>query len=152
QAIFAAKLLAGEMPDDIEEAFKAVDIPLFPAKARELVTNCSCPDIANPCKHIAAVYYLLGEQFDVDPFLILTVRGRTREQIIEALRKLRAAAVQDVVVEEAPQQIPQAAPSLADQIENFWQTGDLDSISIHVARPEIQSAVLRRLGPPPAGT
>ncbi len=55
QAIFAAKLLAGEMPQEIEEAFNAARVPLFPAKANQLKTACSCPDFANPCKHIAAV-------------------------------------------------------------------------------------------------
>jgi uncharacterized Zn finger protein len=55
QAIFAAKLLAGEMPNEIEDAFKAADVPLFPARGSDLATDCSCPDFANPCKHIAAV-------------------------------------------------------------------------------------------------
>ena len=69
QAIFAAKLLAGEMPADIEEAFDAVNVALFPTAETDLDTDCSCPDWANPCKHIAAVYYLLAERFDEDPFL-----------------------------------------------------------------------------------
>ena len=56
QAIFAAKLLAGEMPKNIEEAFNDVNISLFPASGDDLDTDCSCPDWANPCKHIAAVY------------------------------------------------------------------------------------------------
>src|SRR5262245_37143350 len=73
QAIFAAKLLAGEMPQNIEEAFAAAKVSLFPDKAGDLVTDCSCPDWANPCKHVAAVYYLLGERFDADPFLIFDI-------------------------------------------------------------------------------
>ena len=91
QAIFAAKLLAGEMPHNIEEAFSTAKVSLFPAKRGDLVTECSCPDWANPCKHIAAVYYLLGEQFDEDPFLIFQLRGRIKAQIIAALRAARAA-------------------------------------------------------------
>lgn len=75
QAIFAAKLLAGEMPQDIEKVFKDVDLSLFPSKLKDLGTDCSCPDWSNPCKHIAAVYYLLGEEFDRDPFLLFTLRG-----------------------------------------------------------------------------
>ena len=70
KAIFAAKLLAGEMPADIEDAFAEAGISLFPVKLKDLETDCSCPDWANPCKHIAAVYYLLAERFDDDPFLI----------------------------------------------------------------------------------
>lgn len=57
QAIFAAKLLSGEMPKNIEEAFGTAKVSLFPSSKQELVTECSCPDWANPCKHIAAVYY-----------------------------------------------------------------------------------------------
>jgi len=70
QAIFLAKLLAGQMPEDIEKAFKGVGLSLFPEKLRDLKTDCSCPDWSNPCKHIAAVYYLLREEFDRDPFMI----------------------------------------------------------------------------------
>ena len=61
KAIFAAKLLAGEMPDDIEDAFEAAGMSLFPGKSKDIKTYCSCPDSANPCKHIAALYYILAE-------------------------------------------------------------------------------------------
>ena len=70
-----AKLLAGEMPHDIERVFNQADVSLFPQKHDDLRTSCSCPDEANPCKHIAAVYYLLGEEFDRDPFLLFRLRG-----------------------------------------------------------------------------
>lgn len=73
--IFAAKLLAGEMPEDIEAVFEESGISLFPETLDDLETDCSCPDWSNPCKHIAAVYYLLGEEFDRDPFLIFKLRG-----------------------------------------------------------------------------
>jgi uncharacterized Zn finger protein len=85
QAIFAAKLLGGEMPHDIEPVFTEVGLTLFPSKLRDLRTACSCPDASNPCKHIAAAYYLLGEEFDRDPFLIFTLRGLSREALMERL-------------------------------------------------------------------
>ena len=85
QAIFAAKLLAGEMPQEIEQAFAAIGLSLFPEKLRDLETSCSCPDWSNPCKHVAAVYYLLGEEFDRDPFLIFRLRGMSREAFLESL-------------------------------------------------------------------
>ncbi len=78
QAIFAAKLLAGEMPQNIEQAFDAAGVPLFPRGPQDISAACSCPDYANPCKHIAAVYYLLGERFDEDPFLIFQARADYR--------------------------------------------------------------------------
>src|SRR5262249_29032903 len=91
QAIFAAKLLAGEMPKDIEEAFNSAQVALFPERRADLKTECSCPDNANPCKHISAVYYLLGEQFAADPFLLFHLRGRSKDRIIADLRARRGA-------------------------------------------------------------
>ena len=81
----SAKLLAGEMPPGIEEAFAGAGAPLFPAKVGDLKTECSCPDWSNPCKHIAAVYYLLAEEFDRDPFLLFRLRGMEREAFVAAL-------------------------------------------------------------------
>lgn len=83
QASFMARLLGGQMPEDIEEVFTASGLNLFPKSLREIHTNCSCPDWAVPCKHTAAVYYLLGEEFDRDPFLIFKLRGMEREELIE---------------------------------------------------------------------
>lgn len=85
--IFAAKLLAGEMPEDIDAAFKEVGLSLFPEKLDDLETDCSCPDWSNPCKHIAAVYYLLGEEFDRDPFLIFKLRGVDLDDFMSILGK-----------------------------------------------------------------
>src|SRR6476619_2856956 len=139
QAIFAAKLLAGEMPQDIETAFDAAGAPLFPRGPQDISSACSCPDYANPCKHIAAVYYLLGERFDEDPFLIFQARGRTREQIIDALRALRAGASEATApIEHVP---AEAAPALADQLAAFYQAGsELDTIQAQIAAPEIEAA------------
>ena len=60
QALFAAKLLAGEMPQDIEEVFTEAALSLFPRSCGDLKTECSCPDWSNPCKHIAAAYLPAG--------------------------------------------------------------------------------------------
>jgi uncharacterized Zn finger protein len=151
QAIFAAKLLAGEMPQDIEQAFDAAGVPLFPRGPQDISAACSCPDYANPCKHIAAVYYLLGERFDEDPFLIFQARGRTREQIIDALRALRAGTSEEAApIEQAPVEL---APALADQLATYFQAGpELDTIQAQIAAPEIEAAVLKRYGPAPADT
>jgi len=149
KAIFAARLLAGDMPNEIEEAFKAANTSLFPVYGDELESDCSCPDAANPCKHIAAVYYLLGEQFDADPFLIFTLRGRTRDQVIAALRQRRAAAIRED--QPAFALALEYAPALTDQLATFWQMGDLPASPPHIAAPALQAAVLRRLGAAPAG-
>lgn len=81
-AWFLARLLAGEMPEDIEEVFGRVGLSLFPASAQDLSMDCSCPDWSVPCKHLAATFYLLAESFDEDPFRILAWRGRTREDLL----------------------------------------------------------------------
>jgi len=85
QALFAARLLAGEMPGEIEGVFTAAGLSLLPRRSKDLQTECSCPDWSNPCKHIAAVYYLLGEEFDRDPFLIFKLRGMERQEFLRLL-------------------------------------------------------------------
>ncbi|MER7501477.1 SWIM zinc finger family protein [Nonomuraea pusilla] len=82
QAVHRAKLLAGEMPPEIEDVFAELGADLFP---RDLDMRCSCPDWGVPCKHLSAVLYLLAESFDDDPFLVLAWRGRTRAQLLGAL-------------------------------------------------------------------
>jgi uncharacterized Zn finger protein len=89
-AWYSAKLLSGEMPDDIEEVFAAEGLSLFPAAADELSMDCSCPDWEVPCKHIAAVFYLLAESFDDDPFKILAWRGRDRDDLLANLEAARS--------------------------------------------------------------
>ena len=89
-AWYAAALLSGEMPDDIEDVFAGLGLSLFPATARELSLDCSCPDGAVPCKHLAATFYLLAESFDEDPFAILAWRGREREDLLANLQAARS--------------------------------------------------------------
>jgi uncharacterized Zn finger protein len=143
QAIFTAQLLAGEMPQDIEQAFERAKVSLFPAARRDLQTDCSCPDPANPCKHIAAAHYILGERFDEDPFLIFRLRGRTQEQVMKELRKRRVGSENAVEeAEEAEVIIP-----LEEQIENFWDTrAPLEGFAVSIRPPAIEMPLLKRLG------
>ncbi|WBB49770.1 SWIM zinc finger family protein [Verrucosispora sp. WMMA2044] len=89
QAFFSARLLAGDLPAELEELFIAAEAPLFPAAIGELDQRCSCPDVAVPCKHLAATFYLLAEAFDADPFTLLHWRGRSRADLLARLRRLR---------------------------------------------------------------
>ena len=86
QALFRAKLLAGEMPHEIEDVFAECGTPLFPRTAADLDMHCSCPDWGVPCKHLAAVCYVLAEAFDADPFAMLAWRGKERDELLAALR------------------------------------------------------------------
>ncbi|WP_174534616.1 SWIM zinc finger family protein [Micromonospora chalcea] len=90
QAFFSARLLAGDLPAELEELFAEAGAPLFPAEIDELDQSCGCPDFAVPCKHLAATFYLLAEAFDADPFHLLHWRGRSRAELLDRLRTLRA--------------------------------------------------------------
>ncbi len=153
QAIFAAKLLAGEMPQNIEEAFSTAKVSLFPTKRGDLVTECSCPDWANPCKHIAAVYYLLGEQFDCDPFLLFRLRGREKGEIITALRARRTAEVAGPA-EKSRKRVPAKVPVekvtlLSDSLDRFWMAAEeLENLRLAFTAPEVDAAPVKRLGEP----
>jgi uncharacterized Zn finger protein len=142
RAAFAATLLAGEMPADIEEAFEDAGATLFPDRLSDMETACTCPDSANPCKHIAAVLYILAEKFDDDPFLIFRWRGRSRDQLLDELRTLRGDASDfDAAARREP---------LAVQLDTFWTGGE----ELAPRSPELTSADspvsgLDRLGDPP---
>ncbi|GAA0905366.1 SWIM zinc finger family protein [Pseudonocardia zijingensis] len=112
-ASYAAALLNGEMPRDIERVFETVGLSLFPATERDLAMDCSCPDFAVPCKHLAAVCYVLAERFDADPFQILALRGRQRDELLEELRVRRSAAA------------PTQGADLAGVMDRFWTAAAL---------------------------
>ena len=151
QAIFAAKLLAGEMPQNIEEAFETAHVSLFPTTQEDLQTSCSCPDWANPCKHIAAVYYILAERFDEDPFLLFKLRGRTKEEIIKELREKRVESLSHT--EAAPDASTHAEekPQLLEEtLEGFWLAGEgLDNFALNPHDLAVDKAILKRLGAAP---
>jgi uncharacterized Zn finger protein len=115
KALYAAKLLAGEMPPEIEEVFTELGIPLFPSAARDLPMHCSCPDWANPCKHVAAVCYLLAERFDRDPFLIFEWRGRGKEELLGRLRTEKKPVAPD-------------EPPLETLLADFYTAGPLPAL------------------------
>jgi uncharacterized Zn finger protein len=119
-AWYSAALLSGEMPEDIEEVFAAHDLSLFPAAAHELSMDCSCPDFEVPCKHLAAVFYLLAESFDDDPFRILAWRGRDREELLANLEAARGDGT------PAAGAASQPGPALADCLDSYFAVrGDL---------------------------
>jgi uncharacterized Zn finger protein len=144
QAIFTAQLLAGEMPQEIEQAFSAAGVSLFPAKRGDLKTDCSCPDYANPCKHVAATHYILGERFDEDPFLLFRLRGRTQEQVLQALRQRRVGQME--LLDEEPAE-PETIVPLENCLEHFWELGALlENIPVSIRPPAVEMPLLKRLG------
>ena len=154
QALFAAKLLAGEMPQDIEQVFTAVGLSLFPATLQDLGTECSCPDWSNPCKHIAAVYYLLGEEFDRDPFLLFSLRGISRDELVSQLGGVSAApqrdnapGKQDAGTASSLLVVSPPAEPLPVETSHFWHGADLpEDVFGEVQIPPVSAALPRRLG------
>jgi uncharacterized Zn finger protein len=151
QALFGAKLLAGEMPGDIEKAFQAAGLSLFPGRSKDLQTDCSCPDWSNPCKHIAAVHYLLGEEFDRDPFLIFQLRGMEREELIRLIGGSAAAKGKGTPkkVTQAQTESERESPSvpLPHEPDAFWGKDDMRADFLGEVRiPPVTAAVLKRLG------
>ena len=144
KAIFSAKLLAGEMPQNIEEVFTANGLSLFPFTLSEVHSKCSCPDKANPCKHIAAVYYQLADRFSEDPFVLFQLRGRSKETIINDLRKIRSDKVEDIEISDAQESISNEQKSL--NLENFWQYNQPLESSLVVIAPSTGETVLDVLG------
>jgi uncharacterized Zn finger protein len=151
QALFRARLLAGEMPHEIEDVFAACGTPLFPRVVNDLDMRCSCPDWEVPCKHLAAVCYVLAEAFDEDPFAMLAWRGKGRDELLAALRSAAAQASASSTSALAGTSVPAgtsapgspsasgdasaagtssaaalalpASPPLAECLDSFWAVG-----------------------------
>jgi uncharacterized Zn finger protein len=149
QAIFTARLLAGEMPAQIEEVFAAAGAPLFPSSVRQLNMSCSCPDPMVPCKHIAATFYLLAEAFDADPFQILHWRGRDRETLLAPLRTtVVSVAPARPVTGSLPALADLASPELSETLDRFW----VAPVPLPARPPTLDTDVdllLRQLPSPP---
>lgn len=144
QAMYAAQLLNGEMPLDVEQAFSSAGVNLFPTSTHDLHIQCSCSDETTPCKHVAAVFYLLGERLDEDPFVLFMLRGRTREQIMAALRTRRAGRT--IKLDEESASAANDRP-LEDSMDTFWQIGPTAAaVQIHVAPPEVRMEAMRVRG------
>ena len=84
----AAALLDGELSPEVAADLAGAGIDLLPGPG-EVTTTCSCPDVADPCKHAAAVCYLVAGVLDDDPFTLLLLRGRTRDEVLAGLRSRR---------------------------------------------------------------
>jgi uncharacterized Zn finger protein len=161
QALFRAKLLAGEMPHEIEEVFAECGTPLFPRSAADLDMHCSCPDWGVPCKHLAAVCYVLAEEFDRDPFGMLAWRGKARDDLLTALRRIQAGGTSPGQRAPSDRSAPATgagldvpAPALEECLDGFWSPG-LSPARLRALATAPEAAapgLLLRMFPPPPVT
>jgi uncharacterized Zn finger protein len=150
EARYAAELLAGQMPADIDSVFRRCKRSLFPSKSHDLETDCSCPDWASPCKHVAAMHYVLGEAFDRDPFLLFELRGRTRDQVLAALSRLRTGTTEGAVTEKRATETVTTAMEVSPAA---WANYEVAPVPIPTLRfsfepPQTPAAILRTVNPP----
>ncbi|MCA8938956.1 MAG: SWIM zinc finger family protein [Planctomycetes bacterium] len=146
RAIYAAEMLLDRMPTDIESVFSYAGASLFPERLEDLKSECDCPDWSNPCKHIAATYYVLAQHFDLDPFLIFVWRGRLKTQILEALRQTWKQG--------RPKSGPLAAPreSLTPEaLDFFWHGVDRNDYAapLDPYSKAVPDTAIKNLGPAP---
>ncbi len=171
QALYAAQLLAGDLPHSIDERFQAEGVHLLPAGRYEMEANCSvCAGWEQPCKHVAAVLFVMGQMLDEDPWLLFRLRGRDRQQVLQAMRQRRSEG-DEPSAPPALERRQLAAPAagyagvaalqensattlpLSAQIDNFWgRSKQLADLHHHISPPAIRLALLRRLGHPPFRT
>lgn len=154
-AALVSKLLMNEMPDNIDSAFAGVRLHLLPASRKDFaLTECSCPDHANPCKHIAGVYYRLAGQLDRDPFLLFELRGLSRERLHQALSttplgKALASLAEDrsPPIDAAESFFTRPTPAVATpDYRSFWQGERRLPGEIEPASPPAVAAILVKKG------
>lgn len=155
QSRFAAKLLSGEMPASIEDAFIPIGLHVFPTGADEVEISCTCTETKPWCKHAICVAALFAERVGEDPFLILELRGLSREELLEGLREHRSMGMetrgpQAVYSAHVPGLSDAEWPSLEDEVVHFWRKPGAGEVpGVPVAPAEVSHPLLRRLGPSP---
>jgi uncharacterized Zn finger protein len=152
-----SKLLMSEMPDDIETAFQGSKHSLLPHASKDLETHCSCPDWANPCKHVAGAYYHVASLLDQDPFLLFELRGLSKEKLQQELAQSplgQALAAQlepdaALVPEPLPNRYPQPAWVPLPQetrLKVFWSGATLPRAEAGSQGPSVPAVLIKKQG------
>lgn len=156
QALYAAKLLAGELPTNIEDLFGPLEMRLFPTESDDFELSCTCREKDKPwCKHAVCVAALLAERLGEDALLIFSLRGLDGEELIQRLREHRSLAgrgdhAADLYSARPPEGIEEASPDLESVVDRFWEAGgELAHVDLPITPPEVGYVLLRRLGQSP---
>ncbi|MEO0984382.1 MAG: SWIM zinc finger family protein [Cyanobacteria bacterium J06639_14] len=131
KASLISRLLLNEIPDNIEDSFKQLDLNLLPGSPKDFKSSCSCPDWSNPCKHIAGVYYLVAAELDNDPFLLFELRGLSKDKLMQELAKSplgQALSAELQLGQQPPQPVDSyhaplqtVSPDTCTNLRDFWQ-------------------------------
>lgn len=148
RARFAARLLAGNLPEETEERFAQAGHALLPATPEEVGARCSC-DPEGRCAHVAALGLLLAERLDADPFLVFVMRGTTREALLSALESARALPAGRAAADSGTRPLPRAPLPEVDAEDFYRPLLPLATLRTTFAPPEHPEAVLAGLGPAP---
>ncbi len=154
QAIYAARLLAGEIPDQLDSLFVASGASLVP-RAEDVHFACSCGHSSGWCKHACALAAIVADRIDQRPFLIFELRGHSGETLLDTLRERAGQGTVTAVARPVYEAHVPSAPSargrpLAECLDSFWEAGpELDTIPTPIAPPPVSHPLLRRLGPSP---
>lgn len=153
EAVFAARLLTGEVPESIEECFVAAGRHLLPAEGDGVQTQCDC-GLPQPCKHVAAASYLMAERIEVDPVVLFALRGLEGELLLERLQEQRTLQTSGVSQAHATaaEEDTGGLPPLEQCAADFWRPGSaLDEAEAAPMPDHVPHALLRRMGPSPMG-
>jgi len=153
QAVFAAKMLAGELPLDIDTLLEPLGTRLIPVDASELVGSCTCKDTGEWCKHLLCVMHLVADHLAQDPFAAFRLRGFEPDDLLERLRQSRAIASagglsMPVYTPAPPAGDGASLAALETLASRFWEGGD-PGVPLVIEPPPVSHPLLRRLGPSP---
>ena len=128
-AAILSQLLMNEMPTNIEGFFASRRLQLLPEKGSDLISRCSCPDYASPCKHVAGVYYKIASLLDRDPLLLFQLRGmqfaRLREKLAtsplgQALLDQLGEDTMEMQYDAHRYSAPTCIPMDKTDLKSFW--------------------------------
>lgn len=137
-ASMMAALLGGNLPEKTEDLFSKLRISFIPKSQREIEMDCSCPDWAIPCKHAAAVIYLVGEEIDRDPFILFQLRGKSRDEFMAMLDDEAFVQIEGEDHREEP---------LPHRHEEFWKDFNPSiQAPLSFQEPQMDAILAKRLG------
>lgn len=139
-----ARLLNRELDPTVSELARHLGIAVFPSRWKDLVMECSCPDWAVPCKHLAAVIYVISREIDSNPFLVFTLRG------VDLIQQLKTRGIN--IAHEAEADVPGLSALLTDDgITDGEVQSDLAALEklVYASLPDLAEPLLAVLTPRP---